>query len=720
MQVGRGMRFRKTALVLAISVILQATASAQDTRRSGEDRDAEAAGQLDEVVVTGKFQQSLIDRIPIAPKELPYTLNILDRDFLDARNFDRPIEALTTLPNITRTEDRLGTGTAGFLARGFEAPILVDNRVQNNFRGAGARDDAFVERYEILKGPASISLGPIGAGGVINTVTKVPQADAFTHFGVRADQFGSAGGEFDFNPGAKTGSEALLFRVSGAYRDFQFDADETRRETLAIRPVVTLDIGAATSARASVSYVDSTVNPNFGFPLLSNGQVPPQIDTDTFTGFANGKGKLEDRYYEAEINHSFLDNLKLTFRGSKQDTDFDYKNTLGLYNYNYADGGPGIGLNDPYVYSYTGGAETSSSATFFDVQLAYQVELGGRQQDFVIGAAGVDSDFERLFSAFPAVGPFRLDELHIPRFGPSDIGPVAPATVFDQELRSFFAEAAVRPTDWLTVLGGLRHDELKDTSTTFRGPNAFVSTFDDSKVTGRIGATASVSADLNVYVSFAQAFTPQFGVRRNSGAIGPELSDGYELGLKGVAFDGLLSFETGLFHTVRKDVAVRDPNNGVGEFFVVTVGELVAEGFEFTGTFNPTPALSLIGSFGYTDIEITRAGANEVTAAVFPKITGSVYGAYEIQSGALEGLSIGGGFRHVGDRDGPVVEFSSYTVADINLRYPVNERLTVSFDIHNVGDEFCVENAASFAQRLTAGSVLGAPRTAVLTLRWKL
>ena len=148
---------------------------------------------LEQMRVTGDFQQSLVDRIPIAPQELPFTLNVLDRELLDQRNFTRPIEALTILPNIIRTEDRLGTGTANFLSRGFEAPILVDNRVQNNFRGSGARDDSFVERYEVLKGPASISLGPIGAGGVINTVTKVPESEPFTALDLRGDHFGTAG-----------------------------------------------------------------------------------------------------------------------------------------------------------------------------------------------------------------------------------------------------------------------------------------------------------------------------------------------------------------------------------------------------------------------------------------------------------------------------------------------------------------------------------------------
>lgn len=707
------MKYKKSTLALAISAVVQA--STQSAYAASTEDDATA---LEEIVVYGEYQQSLVNRIPITPRELPFSLNVLDRDFLDARNFTRPIEALTTLPNVIRTEDRLGTGTAGFLSRGFEAPILVDNRVQNNFRGSGARDDSFVERYEVLKGPASISFGPIGAGGVINTVTKTPGVDPFATLELRTDQFGTLAGEFDGNLGDKFDSGTLL-RVSGAFRDYRYDAEETERETLAIRPVLTFSIGEKTSVKASVSYTVHSVNPNFGFPLLSTGDIPSQIDSDTFTSFENGEGKAEDVLQNVEVKHDFLDNLKLTVRGSKHDTEFDYKNTFGLYNYNYADGGPGIGLNDPYVYSYTGGGETDSEADFVDVQLAYQAEFWGQPQDFVVGLAWDDRSFDRLFSAFPGVGPFRLDDLDTPRTAPESIGPVSPFTITERELNSVFVEAAIRPTEWLTILGGIRRDDLDQETTNFRRGNAIVSSFDDDETTYRLGASAAVNDDMNVYISVAQAFAPQFGVQRNSGAVGPETSDGYEIGLKGTAFDGRLTFETAAFHTVREDVAVRDPNNGVGEFFVVTVGELEVDGYEFSATVVPTEGLLVTANLGLNDIDITEAGANEITAAVFPEETGSVYISYQLRSGLMQGLTVGGGLRHVGDRDGPVVDFDSYTIADINFKYPLTDRTEVAFDILNVNDEEYIENSASFAQNITAGSVLGPPRTAVLTFRSK-
>lgn len=699
-------RPKRRMLAAAISTALITTAV-----QAAED------STLEEVVVWGRFQQSLVNRIPISPEEFPFTLNILGREFLEERNFTRPIEALTTLPNIMRVEDRQGTGTAFFLSRGFAAPILVDNRTQGGIRGSGARDDSFVERYEVLKGPASISLGPVGAGGVINTVTKVPEVDRALGIKLRTDQFGSVGGELDANMG-EIGSGVML-RVNGAYRDFGFDADETKRETLAIRPVVTADIGPATSVRASVAYTEHTLNPNPGFPLLSNGEIPNQIDTDTFTGFDNGEGEVEDLLYDLEANHEFLDNLKLTVRGSKQESDFTYNNTSGLYNYNYADGGPGIGLNDPYVYSYTGGGEIESENTFYDAQLAYQAQVWGQRQDVVVGVAYDESAFQRDFSAFPLVGPISLDEIDEPRRGPSDFGLLSPFTISDSELNSLFAEAALRPNDRLTINAGVRYDELEQLTVNFRRGMAIEAPYDDDEVTFRLGVSGEVSHSLNAYASYAQAFSPQFGVKRGNDPVKAETSEGFELGLKGKALGDRVSFEAGVFHTTREDIAVSDPSNdrAAGEFFVITVGEVELQGFEFTGNLNPLAGLNVNASVGYTDIDVIEAGDDEVSEPVFPEVTGSVYVSYQLQSGTLQGLSLGGGARYVGEREGPYTDYDSYTIADINISYPIKENMTVAVDILNVSDEFYLENAASFAQNLSGGSVLGPPRTAVLTLR---
>ncbi len=689
-----------TPLATAITLALSApTAFAEDDAIKEED--------IEKIVVTGKYQQSLINRIAVTPKELPFTFDVIDNDFLDTRNFTRPIEALTTIPNIARSEDRIGTGTTTFISRGFEAPMLVDNRAQNNFRGMGARDDSFVERYEILKGPASIASGPVGAGGIINTVTKTPTAMSSAGVKLRADQFGSMGVDFDVNLGELDNSDTFLFRVSGAYRDFEYDADYAGRTTTAIRPVAVLNLSSDTSIKASVAYRDVESNPNYGFPLTSEGEIPDIIDTDTFTGFVDGESNTKDVLYDAELNHQFLDNLKLTVRGSKQSTDNDYKHMGGIYSYDYLTTGD-------YTYISENAAKNQMDVTFIDAQLAYQANFWGQRQDFVIGVANAHNEWTREFSENYSWELLPLDQIGEPIYGwdEENYGDYYLFSSTDSKLKSIFAEAAIRPSEELTITAGIRYDDLEQNNFR-RAPYGY----DDSEITTRLGASYAATDEINVYASFAQAFVPQYRPKLDGTPTEAETSDGFEIGLKGSAFDNRMSFQTALFSTTRKDVAITDRDN---TDYVITVGETDVEGIEFSSVTMLTDALNLTFNLGYTNIDISEEDkALDIDVPTFPDLTASLYLDYEVLSGALEGLKLSGGFRYVGESEGPNKTWDAQSIADVQVNYPVNDNISVSLGVLNLTDEKYIENTASPAVNYyTYGAVLGAPRTVTMTLRW--
>lgn len=689
--------------LLALSIFTAFNAGAQQT---AEDTEPKELQDLETITVVGNFQQSLINRIPVSAKELPFTLDVVDSELLELRNFTRKIEALTVLPNIARTEDRVGTGTTNFLSRGFSAPILVDNRVQNNFRGAGARDDSFVERYEILKGPASIASGPVGAGGIINTVTKNPTANSKASVLIRTDHFGSAGVDFDFNAGELDGLESVLFRVSGAYRDYQFDADHVGRTTTAIRPVAIVHIGDATTLKASIAYRDNESNPNGGFPV-PNGEIPAGIETDTFLGFVDGEVTSKDVLYDAELNHEFLDNLKLTVRGSKQATDMDYKHFGGIYSYDNLTTGD-------YTYLSENAAQNEINATFADAQLAYQAQFRGQNQDFAIGVAHQEDDWTREFSENYSWEKIALDSIGTPQYGwdESNYGDYYLFQSTDAKLSSIFAEAALRPDEDLTITAGIRYDKLEQNNFR-RGPYGY----DDNDITTRLGASYALNENTNIYMSFAQAFVPQYRVLKSGAPTEAETSNGFEFGTKGAAFDNIISYRAAIFSTKRKGVAITDPND---TDYAIIADEVDVEGIELSTLVNISDGLSLSLNAGYTDIE----SSDDVPAPVFPEVTGSMYLNYEAQSGVIEGLVVSGGFRYVGESDNNIFTdhtWDNYSVADLNANYPLTDDIIISFGILNLADKKYIENTqVAGVNKFRYGAVLGAPRTVTMTIRWNM
>ena len=702
---------RRTAVSAAVSLVLLTANPA-----TAQNQDETASEELDEVVVTGRFRQSVTDRIPISPEELPFTLNSLDRDLLDQLNYARPIDAIANLPNITIFSDLFNSGTPLMLTRGYFAPVLVDSRLENFSRGTAAQDDSFVSSYEVLKGPASIVVGPVEGGGVFNTITKSPQADSFFGFEVRADQFGSIGGEFDVNTGALGDSDVVSFRVSGAYRDFQYDADRTKRETMAIRPVVVFDFNESTSAKLIASYIEHDLLPNKGFPRFQDGTAPSQIDTDTFVALANGDSLSESTYFAGELVHEFLDNLKLTVRGSHQETDFDYQNTSGLYFYRY-----GIPVDYPYVFSYSYAGDTDEENTYLDAQLSTYWEWNGQTQDFVIGASHVENKFYREF-LYPDyfydlyVGPISLDDLDTPRYGVdsfnNDFSNLRNDD--DSKLDSVYAEAAIRPTDSLTIVGGVRYDRID--SYFERGA---VEQKED-ETTFRLGATWEVVDDLGLYLSYAEAFTPQEGELVSGGQIGPQTSGGWEFGLKGLAFDGTLNFSAAYFDTERDNVAGRSPLS-LPTLPLVEAITQNAKGIEISADWSPTPSFNLNINYGNIDIDVDAADGVDVSDYEYsiPETTYSAFATYQVQYGALSGLTLGGGVRHDDKKPSQLEGFyyDSITLWDAYVSYPFTDRFSAALNVHNLTDELYFESSGTFFGRLTGSHVLGAPRTISLTVR---
>lgn len=682
------------------------------TPNAPEIQDEEPAIQ-DTIIVRGIFQDSLIDRLPLTVRELPFTLNTVTREDIDQRGFVRPIDVLDTLPNVQIAADNGSFGNPRFLVRGFDADVLVNNRDVNPFsRDLSIQDDAFVERYEVLKGPASIALGPTTGGGVINTVLKEPADTDFTELFFSADQFGSVEAEVDYNDAELFGSDRVGVRISAATRDFRFDAEELSREELAIRGVVTADITANTTARASFSFKDAEAPPNNFFPLLNDGTVPSGFDTDTFFATTGAFQSGQTYFSEAQVVYDFLDNLTLTVRGSYQDNDIYRKNRNGLYNYLFDDGLAGVSPDNLVGQGFNLAQDAKSNTSFFDAQLLYTVDFGGLEQSFVVGASQIE-DETRQFTTFGGLtGPFRFDDLDTPRFGDPELVPPSDFNFGrDSELSSVFAEAALRPFTGFTLIGGIRYDELSET-------NVLAQTTEETEsTTVRIGGSYEIRENISLFASYAESFFPQSGIRRDGSQVGPEDSNNYEFGLKGTFFDEAVFFDVAAFFTKRENVSVRDPANLPGEVFVVAIGEQENQGFEATVGYRPGNGFSLEATYGHLEQELV-ANLEGGFVAPAPENQLSAFATYEVQTGSLAGLTFGGGLRIWDSRPvrSPGVEVDGATVFDGLVSYPVSDTTSLRLNVLNVADELYLE-AAGGNGILTGRNNFGAPRTFVVSLQ---
>lgn len=678
---------------------------------------AQSTADVDAVVVTGAFQNSLANRLPIAPRELPFSLNVIDRAVIEERGFLNPLDIIETLPNVVRRQTQLLPTGGSYFIRGLYATVLTNNRPENDSRGAGRRDVSHIERIEVVKGPASILLGPVIPGGAINQITKSPQAASFLDLTARVGSFGTYRLEGDGNLGKLFGSDILSGRMTLAVEDQRSPQDPERTKTFSVRPVIEANFSEKTRAQASLAYTNRDSVPGSAFPVNADGSVPAVFTPKTFLGVP-ARQSGEDTYADVELQHEFLDDLKLVMRGSYQKSTFDYQTSQGAENYAR---GRGFQTGDNLAFVYYSKGYRDSQVAYGDVQLVGGFDALGQRQDWVIGASTQQTKFDSYFRFGGLLGAADIRNLDAAVYSVPDFNLTpTPFSVRKDKLSSVYAETHLRPADRLTIVAGARYDDYEVTN---RVTN--VSTPADD-VTFRIGGSYELTAGLNAYASYAESFIPQTGTLRSGDAIDPEEATNYEIGLKGALLDDRVTVTAAAFKLTRQNVATADPRNVTGQpAFVVATGEQQHEGYEVSANWRAAPGLSFDVAYGYVDATITKVintaagqGVGDPVELV-PSHTWSAFGAYTVQGGLLEGLRVGLGVREITRRIAPRfrVTYPGYTLVDATVSYPVTEKVSLQLNVLNLMDEDYRESVGFANGTPATGHRFGAPRSGYVTVR---
>lgn len=685
------------------AIEVQGASDTQSVSISGDPIDVEPEPLVaDTIVVQGRFQNSLVNRLPVAKKELAVTLDEVGMADLDRLGFINPQESLLTIPNAVTGRVETSDGGVSIFLRGFRADFLVNNQAIPTFadnRGF-AIDQSFIERYEVLKGPTSIAFGPVRPGGVINQVLRTPFDDNVYQVEATTSTFGGYRVEADLNQTELFRVEGLKGRLTVAQENIETAQEPADREVFAIRPIVEFDISDQTRLQLSGFYRDvEGVNQSY-FPLNEDGTIPVEVDVDSFFGSANPLVN-ETWFAEGQFIHEFLDNLKLTLRGSYRDTETDNQYASGLYGYNGAY--DGLSLDDRSAGIGAFRSTASMESYYGDAQLAGFFNLLGQRQDWLIG--GTLSNLDRAagfgFLQGPTVDLSDPATYRIPQLNLS----AAPINVFSdvrEELRSIYGEVFIRPADGLTIPFGLRYDDLEQTLRLNLTANGDPAKRNDEALTIRTGVNYAVNDQINVFYGYGESFSPQEAIGRN-GPLDPETAVNHEIGVKARLLDNALTLNAAIFHLTRRDVATNDPTRQPDEpFFQIVGGEVVADGFELSANWRVIPTLTLDINYGYNDTEITEPiGGLIGRPEQIPEHNGSAYVTWRPEC-QLDGLRFGGGVRFVSDRplyeervDNPdlfIFNADGYAIIDVYAGYRFNENWDVQINVQNVADERYLQN----------------------------
>ena len=568
--------------------------------------------------------------------------------------------------------------------RSYGGNVLRDGEPFNT-----ATDSALIDRIEVLKGPGAIIYGTADPSGLVNIVQKQAFFKNETVLSATYAEDGTVHGLIDLNQIlSSTGQWRSATRVVvGKSHDGYTRPNEYRDRTL-VAPTLHVEYGKDTVLDARFNWAKETgrlnriqtpfLNTGEGGSIFARGFVPITEDFTFVT--PNDSWFQEDKGFSLRlVQHLGADTTVLASYVQSEIDGVQYfnigmgriqANALGQFIVN-----PARMIVEPRKTDHRG----------MSLKVLHNLKLGKTEHKISVGYRdNKDTNYGYAYydsRVFANVATVIADST-----GPKKVSfPGAPRSVFS--LNDPFATtitgvaSATNPnpvpvtsayvTDYVTLMGGrlnllagAHYINIKSQSKTATSP--------------QFGAVFELTKGYNFYALTSNSYRPNGPASTVNPALGftdPEKGSGKEIGLKFNQFDGKLTGTLSAYKITRENIVqflggVFTQNNNIPS------GEELSQGLELDLVYTPSPGLSIMAAYAYTDAYVSK---NLIAPTGFDSPDENRDGIADIiglrkegvakndlrlwlsydfdKNSPLRGLTIGGGYTW---RQGPINQFPTY------------------------------------------------------------
>lgn len=586
----------------------------------------------------------------------------------------------------------------------------------------------YLERVEVIKGPASALFGNSSPGGTINRVTKKPLDQARKSLSFTMGSFNNTRALADFT-GPLNDEKTILYRLNIGYentesfRDLQFD------KNLVIAPSVSFLPTEKTRINFDAVYNKSNSRLDRGQSVIGNDLY----STPTSLALSATNDYLDEETYTvmASLNHQF--NSKLAFNLAYLRTGYsqDLLEHRGANSYavdmdsvvvpnlvarqafirktkQYSDNASAYFTYDAHTgkiahklmagFDYTQATLPPGSAQ--QTANNYLLKTGGTRGYNPKRAADYQTyqyttpDGRVLTLPKPNVTSYdlirknnQLEDVSKYVFGNAANSATVPTF---SSLYGAYIQDQIKLGN-LQVLLGIRFDTYKDKANYKSDSQEVVS---QHKVLPRVGVVYSITHNINIYGVYTQGYNPQDAATQanplSGGPFSPVESNLIEGGVKTEWFNSQLTANLSVYQIRQKGTLYAASVPEQPEL-MVQIGEERARGFEVDVTGQISRDWSITFNYAYNDATITEADSkNQVYVGMqkpnAPKHQGNLWTKYIIPSGPAKGLGIGAGGNFVDSRNvsnNAQQVIPGYAIFNGALFYKVN-KVQVQMNFNNL------------------------------------
>ncbi|TAK74834.1 MAG: TonB-dependent siderophore receptor [Aquabacterium sp.] len=566
--------------------------------------------------------------------ETPESITVVTREEMLDQGANGVQDALNYAAGVRSNAYGLDSRSDGTRIRG-TAPDEYEDGLRRlfNWYTSNTRVEPYaLERIEVLRGPAALMYGQGSTGGLINTVSKRPQAETQREVGVQLGSWNRRQVQADLT-GALSEDGEWLYRLVALKRKADTQVDHVRDDRTVLAPSLTWKPSASTSwTLLALWQQDRSGSTSQFFPWegvatpTANGR---RIPTHTFTGDPDWDRYDSDRASLTSVFEHHFDSgwtFKQNLRSSYNKVDYRslYGDSFGNDITPAAPGTYGSGVSGLFG-RFADASLTKVRMLAADQNLEGTVQTGPLTHRVLLGldvveykqASASGIDYPTYYG-----GSVPLIDVYAPHYGGFTPPTLTANPLSYQRQLGLYLQDQVRLDRW-TLVAGLRRDRAASGTEDAPAERHYATS-------RRLGLIHAFDNGWSPYVNYSESFTPVAAI--DAQIFKPQRGRQVEAGVKYQPADGSLLF-TAAAYKLRESNRVVSPTATT----YAQIGETRTQGLELEFKSSVTRAIDVVANYTYTDID--------QQLEQLPRNQASFWGKWRFAVAGIEGFSAGAGLR---------------------------------------------------------------------------
>jgi iron complex outermembrane receptor protein len=688
--------------------------------------------ELQNVEITGRKERSYRDKgtfsgtkTETALRDIPQAISYVTKEVIEDQQAFRTIDLIKNVSGV----NAFSYYDNDFVIRGFRSTNSLINGLRTISNSWSSSLLPYVEKMEVIKGPASALFANTDPGGTLNIITKKPLNEDRKSVMLSTGSYNTTRMVADFT-GPIDSSKTFLYRLNLAYQNAGSFRVLQGSEDIVIAPSFSFIPNDRTKVNFELVYSRTNGRLDRGQPIFgATAGGGSELLYSTPISFAIGKDNdflnQTSLFSTVSIQHKVSDKLSLNASYMK----FISKENLLEHrtSNNYAVDANGISI-PTLMEMRTTRRKTTNFTDNLTLYGAYDLQTGPVTHKVLFG-------YDYIQSAFPkdnnsaynargyrnvadngAINSYRVRDRDLylirdgrpvpnvphfdltnPDYSYSDIAQYFNKPEANENTPSKYYVNGVYLQDqikWnkVQLLLGLRKEYYVDL---IRAGERDEQKVDQSALLPRIGMVYTPIEAVSLYGTFTQSYQPQGASTVGNAAVygGPfDPLEGkmIEGGVKMELFEKRLAVNVAAYRIVEDNILI-NANNDDNPDLLRQVGQQRSTGIETDIYGSVSTNLSVIANFSYNKAIITESDVPAEIGTLMPnapRSQGNIWAKYVFTGIKTKGIGVAVGTNYVTKRNtlNSTLQLPAYTLLNAALSYSVN-KFKIAVNFNNITDK---------------------------------